>query len=68
MIADEATDSGNKEQLSISIRFVHDNKPCEKFLGFVKCENGVSGEAIADSILSQLSAWQLPASLLRGQG
>lgn len=28
----------------------------------------VSGEAIASTILTQLCSWQLPASLLRGQG
>jgi hypothetical protein len=68
IIADEATDVANKEQLSISIRFVCNNKPCEKFLGFLECVNGVRGEAIASTILTQLSSWQLPASLLRGQG
>ena len=68
IIADEATDVANKEQLSISIRFVCNNKPCEKFPGFIECVNGVSGEAIASTILTQLSSWHLPASLLRGQG
>ena len=68
IIADEATDVANKEQLSISIRFVCNSKPCEKFLGFLECVNGVTGEAIADTILTQLNSWQLPASLLRGQG
>lgn len=42
-------------------------EPCERFMGFVKCDTGVTGEAIADKILLQLHAWQLPASLLRGQ-
>lgn len=55
------------EQLSITVRFVNKSEPCEKFLGFLKCETGISGEAIADNILLQLNAWQLPASLLRGQ-
>lgn len=32
VIADEATDSANDEQLSISICFVEDGIPCEKFL------------------------------------
>lgn len=35
IIADEATDVANKEQLSILIRFACNNKPCEKFLGFL---------------------------------
>lgn len=68
IIADEATDVANKEQLSISIRFVCNNKPCEKFLGFLECVNGVSGEGIASTILTQLNSWQLPVLMLRGQG
>jgi len=55
VIADEATDRSNKEQLSITIRFVNDNKPVEKFLGFQECASGVSGEALADSILEKLN-------------
>ena len=43
------------------------SEPCEKFLGFLKCDTGVTGEAIADNILLQLNAWQLPASLIHGQ-
>ena len=34
VIADEATDSSNSEQLSISFRFVENGVPQEKFLGF----------------------------------
>ena len=67
VIADEATDASNHEQLSITIRFVSNDCPCERFLGFHKCETGVTGEAIAENILSQLRLWQLPVSLLRGQ-
>ena len=67
VIADEATDAANREQLSITIRYVKGDVPCERFLGFFHCRTGVTGEAIAGNILSQLSAWQLPTSLLRGQ-
>ncbi len=67
IIADEATDTANVEQLSLSIRYVHNNAPCEKFLGFLKCEAGTTGEAIADMILTQLDQWQLEPQLLRGQ-
>ena len=55
MIVDEATDSANDEQLLISIRFVGNNTPNEKFLGFYKCRSGVTGEAIAGDILAQLT-------------
>ena len=39
----------------------------ERFLGFRKCQEGVSGEAIANAILERLTAWQLNPQLLRGQ-
>ena len=67
LIADEATDSANDEQLSISIRFVENGTPNEKFLGFHECRSGVTGEAIAGDILEQLTEWQLEPQLLRGQ-
>ena len=67
IIADEATDSANIEQLSLSIRYVQNDAPCEKFLGFLKCEAGTTGEAIANMILTQLDEWQLEPQLLRGQ-
>ena len=67
VIADKATDRSNKEQLSITIRFVNNNKPVEKFLGFQECASGVSGEALADSILEQLKVWQLHPQYMRGQ-
>ena len=49
LIADEATDASNCEQLSIVLRFV-DNETLnvrEEFLGFAECKSGVSGDAIA---------------------
>jgi len=67
IIADEATDSANDEQLSISIRFVENGSPQEKFVGFHECQSGVTGEAIASDILGQLTTWQLDPHLLRGQ-
>ena len=67
VIADEATDAANQEQLFVSIRFVEKSEPCERFMGFIRCATGVTGEAIADNILLQLNAWQLPATSLRGQ-
>ena len=68
MIADEATDVANDEQLSICVRFVHNGSPCEKFLAFHECQSGVTGEALADDIiLSALVEWQLQPQLLCGQ-
>ena len=66
IVADEATDLANIEQLSLSIRFVQNGAPCERFMGFLKCEAGTTGEAIANMILTQLEEWQLEPQLLRG--
>ena len=67
VIADEATDIANHEQLAVSLRFVKNGLPCDKFLGFHRCVTGVSGQALADNILKMLAEWQLQPHLLRGQ-
>ena len=69
IMADEATDAGNKEQLAICIRYVNrgTREIEERFMGFSECVTGVTGEAIADRLLQHLSDWQLPASMLCGQ-
>ena len=67
VIADEATDSSNVEQLSINVRFLVNGEPQEKFLGFQECISGTTGEASADNILSKLTDRKLEAELLRGQ-
>lgn len=67
VIADEATDTANDEQLSVCVRFVDGGVLHEKFLAFHECQSGVTGEAIADDILSKLTEWQLQLQLLCGQ-
>ena len=64
VIADEATDTANDEQLSICVRFLDGGSLHEKFLAFHECQSGVTGEAIA---LSKLAEWQLQPQLLCGQ-
>ena len=39
----------------------------KKFLDFKECLSGVTGEAIADTILSQFSDWQLEPQKIRGK-
>lgn len=64
VIANEASDAVNDEQLAISVRYLTANGELqEKFLSFIECLSGVSGEALADNILNE---WSLPMSLLRG--
>ena len=67
IIADEATDTANDEQLSLCVRFVDGDFPHEKFLAFHECKTGVTGEAIADDILSKLGEWPVQPQLLCGQ-
>ena len=67
MIEDEGTDVANDEQLSISLCYLDDDGPQERFLGFHECQTGVSGEAITTDILEQLANWQLEPRFLRGQ-
>ena len=67
IIADEATDIANDEQLSICIRYVEEGVPQEKFIAFHECVSGVTGEALSDNIISNLAVWQLQPHLLRGQ-
>ena len=58
-----------KEQLAICVRFVDQStlKIEERFMVFSECDTGVTGEAIADRLLSNLATWQLPASNMIGQ-
>ncbi len=46
VIADEATESSNVEQLSINVHFLENGEPQEKFLGFQECISGTTGETI----------------------
>ena len=68
VIADEATDCANDEQLAICIRYVDtDCQIQEKFIAFSECISGVTGKDISEKILSLLSSWQLDIANLRGQ-
>ena len=59
LLADKATDVSNKKQLAICLRFVDQSslKIEECFMTFSECDIGVSGQAIADRLLSHLEAW-----------
>ena len=56
IVADESRDSGNREQLAISVRYVDfDTKEIkEKFLKFVDCSEGVTGLAVKEKILGAI--------------
>ena len=69
MLADEATDSSNKEQLAVCIRYFDEelSKIQERFIAFSECVTGVTGEAIAERLLALLDRWKLPPSQMIGQ-
>ena len=56
VIADEAADCSNKEQMSLILRYVDsENNIREDFLRFLHCHEGLSGADLAKTILTSLS-------------
>ena len=69
ILADEASDTSVKEQLSLVIRFVDEYSNIrEEFLGFLYCEDGTSGKTISDFILREMSKLEINVNNCRGQG
>ena len=69
VLADEATDCSNTEQMSIVIRFVDkDNEIREEFIRFVECKEGTTGLELAKNILNTLPDFELNIEKCRGQG
>ena len=69
IIADEAADCSNKEQLSLVLRFVDDNQNIrEDFVRFLQCKWGLSGESLAKLVLDELINFNLSIDDCRGQG
>ncbi|XP_057307639.1 52 kDa repressor of the inhibitor of the protein kinase-like [Hydractinia symbiolongicarpus] len=70
IIADEASDTSNKEQLSLVLRYVDSNFDIkEDFIRFLHCKEGLSGSALASIILKALSDdLVLNVQDCRGQG
>lgn len=68
LLADEATDSGNWEQLVVVLRFVDSQGELhEDFLEFVECTS-LTGEYLAGKLLDCLQRWNLNVQDIRGQG
>ena len=66
VIADEVTDTSNKEQLSLSLCYVTDENVKEMFLDFIEIER-ITGQALSDAILQWLEVNGLPVADMRGQ-
>jgi len=67
ILADEATDVSQTEQLSLAVRFIKDTKVHEEFLCFVPVSS-TTGKDLASTILTQLSQLGLNLEHMRGQG
>ncbi|XP_065642336.1 52 kDa repressor of the inhibitor of the protein kinase-like [Hydra vulgaris] len=62
------SDSSNKEQLSLVIRFVDSKFNIrEEFISFLHCTNGVTGEGLFDILLKSISDFSLDIMNCRGQ-
>jgi hypothetical protein len=68
VLADEAADISNKEQLSLVLRFVDSSQQIrEEFVGFYHCEDGTSGVALKEMILKVVADLGLSMANCRGQ-
>jgi len=69
IIADEARDCANKEQMPVIVRYVDKYASiCEAFLMFVECTQGTSGRNLATTIEEACKSVNLDIGKLRGQG
>ena len=64
--ADEVADTSGWEQLGLALRYVKDNKPVERLVGFFACEN-VTGTSICATIIEALANFGLDAAFCRAQ-
>ena len=68
ILADEAADISNKENLSLVLRYVDSSKNIrEEFIGFYLCEDGTTGQAIRGMILKAIEDFGLTMNDCRGQ-
>ncbi|CAH3159154.1 unnamed protein product [Porites lobata] len=68
LLADEASDSSNKEQLPLILRFVDKERNVrEEFVGFYECEDGVTSQVIATLILKAVQELGLSMDFCNGQ-
>ena len=68
ILCDEVTDTSNKEQVSIVLRFVDSSCDIrEEFLEFINTDR-ITGEVLAGKIKEALTKWGLDFQHCRGQG
>ena len=69
VVADEVTDSSNKEQLALALRYVDPGnlQISENLVEFIECDTGVTGRAIAEKITGFIQSSGLDPTKLCGQ-
>ena len=69
ILADEASDCSNQEQLSGVIRFVDGSREMkEELLGFLHCELDLFGKVFAEKVLNGVASLTLNIHNCRGHG
>ena len=69
ILADESTDCSKKEQMAVVVRYVgRDDDIEERFLRFIHCKSGLTGEDLGKEILSTIKDVGLDIDNCRGQG
>ena len=67
VVADEVTDSSNKEQLALAYVDPGNLQIREDLVEFIECDTGVTGSAIAEKITGFIQSSGLDPTKLRGQ-
>ena len=65
MLADETTDAGQKEQLSICLRYLGGGKMCEEFLDFTEVTD-LTGHGLGNQIMEEFESRNLDLKSLIG--
>ena len=69
ILADEASDASNKEQMAVVLRFVDkEDQIHEEFISFMHRDTGLSGESLAKLIVDKVHALDMSMSNCRVQG
>ena len=70
VVADEVTDSSNKQQLALALRYVDPGnlQIREDLVEFIECDTGVTGRTIAEKITGFIQSRSLDPTKFRGQG
>ena len=69
IVSDEVTDVSNREQLTLVLRYVDMESLTirEDLVGFVECNEGITGQALAANITKSLEQFGLDLNNIRGQ-